>query len=287
MSILSLTPRADAAQTALPGTINYIEGQVLINGNLLNSRQEGNVSLQRDDMLSTTQGKVEVLLSPGAFLRVGNNSQIRMVSPGMGDPTIEVVRGEVMVEVDYLPKLARLDILERGADAALLKEGVYRFNADEGSISVFDGKAQVGENGKTKDFGRGKELLLLSDARLKAVSFNTKAPDDLGPGLGLESLLRHMVLAAGRWILLEPVRISVLLAGICGVCALLWVRAGILWRPRVHSRTRRDRRGAGFPRRGFRRRICAGRWRPAVVSSHFRRCSGRSDRCVPHICKCV
>jgi len=97
----------------------------------------------------------------------------------MGDPTIEVIRGEAMVEVDYLPKLARLDVLEHGADAALLKAGLYRFNAEQGSISVFDGKTQVSDgDGKMKELGKGKELIL-SDARLKAVSFDSKAPDEL------------------------------------------------------------------------------------------------------------
>ena len=181
MSLLFLTPQTGAAQngrTALPGTINFIEGQVSINGNLFNSRQEGNVSLQPNDMLSTTQGKVEVLLSPGAFLRVGSNSQVRMVSAGMSDPTIEVIRGEAMVEVDFLPKLAHLDVLERGADSTLMKEGLYRFNADQGSVSVFDGKTQIKVNDRVKELGKGHEVLL-TEAKLKSVSFDTKAADEL------------------------------------------------------------------------------------------------------------
>jgi hypothetical protein len=178
MCVLFPMPRANAARTALPGTINYIEGQASIDGNLLNSAQEGNISLKGDQILSTDRGKVEVLLSPGAFLRVAGNSQIRMVSAGMSDPTVEVVRGEAMVEVDYLPKPARLDVLERGADAALLKEGLYRFDADEGRISVIDGKTEVSDNGTAKQFGKGKEVVL-TGATLKPVSFNTKSPDEL------------------------------------------------------------------------------------------------------------
>jgi hypothetical protein len=196
-----------------------------------------------------------------------------MVSPGMADPTIEVMRGEAMVEVDYLPKLARLDVLEHGADAALLKEGLYRFNADRGSISVFGGKTQVSDgDGKMREIGKGKELVL-TDARLKTVGFDTKAPDELyrwsAARAGYlaeanESSARTVYVAGGwgpygwgpgwawnpyfgRWIFPEPVRISVLLARLRGVCALLW--AWFLRRPRVHSRiARRDRRGTGFSR---------------------------------------
>lgn len=178
MSMLSLTPRANAARTAVPGTINYIEGQASINGKLLNSGQEGSVAVEADQMLSTNQGKAEMLLSPGAFLRLGSNSEVRMVSPGIANPTVEVLHGEAMVEVDYLPKLARLDVLERGADASLLKEGLYKFDPDEGRISVIDGKAQVNDNGKTEQFGKGKEVVLIGGP-LKPVKFDAKSEDEL------------------------------------------------------------------------------------------------------------
>src|SRR4051812_32166970 len=104
-SILALAPRANAARTALPGTINYIEGQASINGKQLSSGEQGTAALAADQTLSTNQGKVEVLLSPGAFLRVGGNSEIRMISPGIAEPRVEIVRGEALVEVDHLPKL--------------------------------------------------------------------------------------------------------------------------------------------------------------------------------------
>ena len=83
-----------------------------------------------------------------------------------------------MVEVDYLPKLARLNVLERGANASLLKEGLYKFDADEGKIAVIDGKTEVADNGSTKEFGRGKEVVL-TGAPLKAVGFDKKSADEL------------------------------------------------------------------------------------------------------------
>jgi hypothetical protein len=129
-------------------------------------------------MLSTARGKAEVLLSPGVFLRLGDNSQIRMVSPGLVDPRVELVHGEAMVEVDYLAKQAKLDVLQRGAEASLLKEGLYKFNADEGQIQVIDGKAKVTDNNESKDVGKGKEIVL-SGTGLKPVKFDRKAEDDL------------------------------------------------------------------------------------------------------------
>src|ERR1700712_4154090 len=84
---------APARGIAVPGTVNYIEGSVSVNGASLSASQAGQAALQQDETLSTADGKAEVLMSPGIFVRVGRNSEIRMVSPKLVDPRIEVVHG--------------------------------------------------------------------------------------------------------------------------------------------------------------------------------------------------
>src|SRR5205807_2731195 len=74
--------------TAVPGTVNYIEGSVSVNGATVSTGQAGQASLQQDQTLTTGDGKAEVLMSPGIFLRVGGNSEIRMVSPKLVNPQV-------------------------------------------------------------------------------------------------------------------------------------------------------------------------------------------------------
>jgi FecR protein len=174
----SLLLSAQTVRTALPGTVNYVEGQVSIDGKTLNAKQDGNSVLEANQTLSTGNGKAEMLLSPGVFVRTGNDSEIRMVSPGLVDPTIEVVRGEVMVEVDQKPKDAQIGVLEHDATASILKQGLYEFNSDQSKIEVIDGKVKVTENGLSKEFGNGKEVVLNGEP-LKTVGFDRKAEDDL------------------------------------------------------------------------------------------------------------
>jgi hypothetical protein len=175
---LVMIPSAQAARTAVPGTVNYIEGKVSIDGNQLATQQDGSSALRSDQILDVGSGKAEVLLSRGAYLRVGNNSEVRMVSASLADPRVEVVRGEAMLEVDYKPKQARLEVMERGASAQILKEGLYKFDADEGKVAVIDGKVSVQDNGQSKEIGKGKELVV-TGGPLKPVSFDRKAEDDL------------------------------------------------------------------------------------------------------------
>jgi hypothetical protein len=169
---------AQTARTAIPGTVNYLEGQVSIDGSALNTTQIGNAVLGPNQILSTGNGKAEVLLSPGVFVRAGSNTQIRMISPELVDPRIEVIQGEAMIEVDLKPKDSRIDVLLGSANASILKEGLYRFNSAGGRIEVIDGKLQVAENGNTKELGQGKEVTLNGEP-LKTVSFDRKAEDDL------------------------------------------------------------------------------------------------------------
>jgi len=169
---------AQVVRGALPGTVNYVEGQVSINGNPLNSKQDGSIQVQPNQNLMTANGHAEMLLSPGIFVRSGNNSDIRLVSNGLANPAIEVVRGEAMVEVDQKAVDAQIDILEHGATASILKDGLYRFDSNQNSIEVIDGKLRVTEDGKTKELGKGREVVA-NGAPLKTVGFDRKAEDDL------------------------------------------------------------------------------------------------------------
>lgn len=177
-SSMLLSAQTQTYRTALPGTVNYVEGQVSINGNPLNTRQNGNIQVQPNQDLMTANGHAEMLLSPGVFVRSGSNSDVRMVSNGLANPTIEVIRGEAMVEVDTKAVDARIDIREHGVTSSILKNGLYRFNSDQNSVEVIDGKLRVTENGKTKELGKGREVVA-NGAPLKTVSFDRNAEDDL------------------------------------------------------------------------------------------------------------
>jgi hypothetical protein len=165
---------AQTYRTALPGTINYVEGQASIDGQPLNSQQNGQTVLHTNQTVSTANGHVEILLSPGVFARTDNNTDIRMVSSALTDPTIEVLRGSAMIEVDQKLKDARVDVLDHGATVSILKSGLYRFDANPARAEVIDGKLAVAG----KDFGKGKEVMLNGEP-IKPVSFDRKSEDEL------------------------------------------------------------------------------------------------------------
>jgi hypothetical protein len=163
---------------ARPGTINYIEGQVTIDGHAVTAQKLGNSELSPGGVLATSQGKAEMLLTPGVFLRLDDQSAVRMVSPSLTDTRVDLLRGRAMLEVDLLEPENHLQMRDRGADIRIQKRGIYAFDADRPEVAVYDGKAAVQVNDKTVEVGKGKELPLDPPA-LKPQKFDRHETDDL------------------------------------------------------------------------------------------------------------
>src|SRR3974390_519291 len=80
LSVPTWGATTDNRRTAVPGTLNYVEGQASMGDQSLNSQAVGNAELQSGQVLETGNGKAEILLTPGVYLRLGSNSSVKMVS---------------------------------------------------------------------------------------------------------------------------------------------------------------------------------------------------------------
>jgi hypothetical protein len=114
-----------------------------MNGQVVNVLSVGSSQLHEGQVIETGNGKAEMLLTPGVFLRLGDNSAVRMISPTLATTEVEIVRGRADVEVDQLFKQNNLRVKMRGNETHLLRTGLYAFNFESGIVQVFDGKAAV------------------------------------------------------------------------------------------------------------------------------------------------
>lgn len=161
-----------------PGTVNYVEGHASIGMHGLTNKSVGSARLAAGQSLSTGNGRVEVLLTPGIFLRMDNHSTVQMVSPGLADTIATLQKGRAMVEVDEIRPENNVRINEHGASTQLLKAGLYSFDADQGLVRVFDGKAVVETAGRNIELKGGHQIDLNASGKLKARKFDKKA--DMG-----------------------------------------------------------------------------------------------------------
>jgi hypothetical protein len=156
-----------------PGTINYTEGQVTLDDQPLTP--SGQTVLRQGQTLATGNGFAEVLLTPGAFLRLGHNSQIQLLTAGLAETRAQLQAGSAIVEVDQLIKGTDLAVVMNNATAQIEKKGLYDFDASQRAVRVLDGKATVMEGAGRKSLGKNDEVLLASAEPLKKRDFDASA----------------------------------------------------------------------------------------------------------------
>lgn len=174
-SLFSAVPlRADIPTSARPGTLNYVEGKAYLGQQSLDNKSIGKVEVAPGETLSTDNGKAEILLTPGVFVRLGDHSSANMISSGLTNTQLALDQGEAMVEVVEIHPENFLGVVEDGRQTQLLKTGLYDFNENLHVLRVLDGEAEVkdGRNGVRAKAGHLVDLT--STEPLKARKFDKK-----------------------------------------------------------------------------------------------------------------
>jgi hypothetical protein len=155
--------------------VNHVEGQVLLDGKAVEPKFGEFPQVNNEQTLSTEDGRVEVLLTPGAFLRLAEGSSFKMLSNRLTDTALEVLSGSAMIEVDELLKDNAITLHFKGATISLVKQGLYRFDTDFSRLRVYDGEANVMLGEHNLSAKKGKQVVV-GDA-LVASSFDSKVTD--------------------------------------------------------------------------------------------------------------
>ena len=129
------------------------------------------------DVLSTKEGRAEVLLNPGSFLRVGENSSIRLASSSLTRPSVEVLSGSVVLEVAAESKDELVTLTWKDVVLSLVKHGVFRLDTDPAGLRVFDGEVSVTSAGHQVTVGKGK--MLPFDGTWALAKFDAEQTDSL------------------------------------------------------------------------------------------------------------
>lgn len=142
-ALLATASLAQNVISAHPGTVNYVEGQISVEGRQVTLKSVGQTTLQAGQYLATANGKAEVLLTPGVFLRLGSDTTIKMVAPDLTHTEIQLDHGRATIEVDQIYKQNRILVDQQGGQTQLLQNGLYEFDAANSTVRVFEGKAAV------------------------------------------------------------------------------------------------------------------------------------------------
>jgi hypothetical protein len=157
--VLSCLPlAAQSLISAKSGLIHFTEGDVKIGEQAAAPNNGIFQSLAVGKELTTGEGRAEMLLAPGQFLRLNENSAVRMLSNKLDSTRLDVVRGSVLVEVIDMAKNAPISLTFGSNAIELRKDGLYRIDSDPARLRVYEGEAVATGNGQTLTVKKDREL---------------------------------------------------------------------------------------------------------------------------------
>jgi hypothetical protein len=168
---------AQSVISARSGMVQYVEGKVLLADKPVVPKFGQFPEIKDNQVFQTEAGRAEVLLTPGVFLRLPENSSIRMISSRLTDTRVEVVSGSALVECADLPKDNAITLVYKDWNIALTKKGLYRLDTAPARLRVFDGEAQVVAAKQAVEVKKSKELYF--GPVLSAEKFDNKQTDEL------------------------------------------------------------------------------------------------------------
>lgn len=166
--------------SAKAGGVNYVEGAV---GVVRKSGQSGRLikgdSLKIGDRVSTgNDGKAEILLNPGSYIRLGGSSAFEFKTTSLDDLQLLVESGSAMLEVhasnDFTVRVQTPDSI-----FVIVQSGIYRVDVagKNGRLSVLKGKALV-DGSADAEIKKGRQGVLVN-GQASIAKFKSSGDDGL------------------------------------------------------------------------------------------------------------
>src|SRR5579863_9370062 len=140
---LAIPVNAQSVISTHSGLIHFFEGAVYLGDQPLESHLGRFPSVPQGAELRTAEGRAEVLLTPGVFLRMGERTAIRMLANDLADTQVEMQTGSIIVDSGEPNAGTSVTIVYKDWRVHLLQKGVYRIDSEPPLLWVRQGQAEV------------------------------------------------------------------------------------------------------------------------------------------------
>lgn len=139
--------------SAKAGGVNYVEGKVAV---AAKNKKSGYLlkgdTLEAGDKVSTgADGKAEILLNPGSYVRLAENSSFEFATTSLDNLRLKLNSGSAVFEV-ITDDQFKIAVNTPKARFLIAASGIYRVSVSadgSGKIVVWKGKAQIGDSNAT------------------------------------------------------------------------------------------------------------------------------------------
>ena len=162
-SVIFAQNREKFVISAKAGGINAITGQADVHGKGESAWQQLSITddLDAGDRVRTANdGRVEILLNPGSYLRVGGDSEVELSNNTLDNLELRLLRGTAIVEATGADGLElNINISTPHTKLAIVRQGLYRLNVvpnDATELIVRKGRVILSDDSHTKVKGGNK-----------------------------------------------------------------------------------------------------------------------------------
>jgi len=148
VAVLALPADGQSVISTRSGIIHFFEGPVYLDNQPLEPHPGRFPSVPQGAELRTADGRAEVLLTPGVFVRLGEKTTIRMLANELSNTRVELLAGSAVVDAAEPVSGQSVTLIYKNWSVRFLDEGVYRIDADPARLWVLQGKAEVSPGGK-------------------------------------------------------------------------------------------------------------------------------------------
>ena len=148
-TLLCMRASAQSVISAHAGLIHFFEGAISIDGRAVPAISGRFAEIPEGSLLSTNEGKAEILLGPETFLWLGPNSAIRMQRNRLADARVELLDGSAVVQSTELPPDNAVTLIQKDSQVRLSAHGLYRLDATLSQLTIRSGRADVSTGGES------------------------------------------------------------------------------------------------------------------------------------------
>jgi len=186
-SIIFAQNREKFVISAKAGGINAITGQADVHSKGESAWQQLSITddLDAGDRVRTANdGRVEILLNPGSYLRVGGDSEVELSNNTLDNLELRLLRGTAIVEATGADGLElNISISTPHTKLAIVRQGLYRLNVvpnDATELIVRKGRVILSDDSHTKVKGGNKVVFSATNVSVaKLTKEEKKVKEDI------------------------------------------------------------------------------------------------------------
>jgi hypothetical protein len=140
---LSSSSAGQEIVSASSGVLQYFEGAVFLDDKPVEHKAAVFPSLRNGSILRTAKGRAELLLTPGVYLRMDEDSGFRMKSNALVDTQVELTSGRAILDNLNADNLNGVALVFKDSTIRFPKPGVYRIDSELAELEPYNGEAEV------------------------------------------------------------------------------------------------------------------------------------------------